>query len=268
MQKFWNIVRPEQDDASAELYLEGEIASESWWGDEVTPAAFRADLAKVAGRDVTVWINSPGGDVIAASVIYSALMEHKGKITVKIDGLAASAASVIAMAGDTVLMAPTAYLMIHNPWSVAIGNAEELRQEAAVLDEIADGLVLAYQIKTGMSRAKLQQLMDDETWMSARTAMDYGFADGLLTRGEAGEEQPDDEENEDGKKPEDKPHDRAACVQFGRIAACARLRQRIADSVGKSHKAPEPKPQPATQAERDAFISRLQAAAEKNNHLT
>ncbi len=264
MQKFWNMVLPEQDDESAELYLEGEIASESWWGDEVTPAAFRADLAKVAGRDVTVWINSPGGDVIAASVIYSALMEHKGKITVKIDGLAASAASVIAMAGDTVLMAPTAYLMIHNPWSMVIGNAEELRQEAAVLDEIADGLVLAYQIKTGMSRAKLQQLMDDETWMSARTAMDYGFADGLLTRGKAEEEQPDDEENEDGKKPEDKPHDR---VQFGRIAACARLRQRILGSVGKSRREPEPKPQPATQAERDAFISRLQAA-EKNNHLT
>lgn len=259
MQKFWNVVLPEQDDTPAELYLEGEIASETWWGDEVTPAAFRADLAKAAGRDVTVWINSPGGDVIAASVIYAALMEHKGKITVKIDGLAASAASVIAMAGDTVLMAPTAYLMIHNPWSLVIGNAEELRQEAAVLDEIADGLVLAYQIKTGMSRGKLQQLMDDETWMSARTAMDYGFADGLLTRNAAEPERPEEDDKEEPQG--------SARVQYGRIAACARMRQRIADRIGKSPKQPVPQPQPATQAEREAFLSRLRAA-EKRNHLT
>ena len=97
MQKFWNLVLPEEAEAPAELYLEGEIASESWYGDEVTPKQFREELAAVNGRDVTVWINSPGGDVFAASIIYTALMEHKGAVTVKIEGLAASAASATSL---------------------------------------------------------------------------------------------------------------------------------------------------------------------------
>lgn len=242
MQKFWNLVLPDEDEKPAELYLEGEIASETWYGDEVTPAAFRAELAKASGRDVTVWINSPGGDVFAASVIYTALMEHKGRVNVRIEGLAASAASVVAMAGDTVSMAPTAYLMIHNPWTLTVGSADDLRHEADVLDEVADGIILAYQIKTGLSRNKLREMMADETWMSARTAIDLGFADELISRsGDAASD-----------AAAAQPAARAHC--FGRIAACAKMRQRIAADAKTTETA-------ATQAERDTFLAHLREVA-------
>ncbi len=244
MQKFWNLVLPDEDEKPADLYLEGEIASKTWYGDEVTPAAFRADLAKAAGKDVTVWINSPGGDVFAASMIYTALMEHKGRVNVRIEALAASAASVVAMAGDTVSMAATAYLMIHNPWTLTIGDADDLRHEADVLDEVAEGLVLAYQIKTGLSRSKLRQMMADETWMSAQTAVDMGFADEIISRRDA-EPEPD---TQDGK-----PNDRAHAM-FGRIAACTRMRQRIADKAPSTETT-------ATQAERDTFLAHLREVA-------
>lgn len=262
MQHFWSLVLPEQDDKPADLYLEGEIASETWYGDEVTPAQFRADLARAAGRDVTVWINSPGGDVFAASMIYTALMEHKGGVTVKIEGLAASAASVIAMAGDTVYMAPTAYLMIHNPWTVAVGDAEDMRHEADVLEEIAEGLVLAYQIKTGLSRSKLRQMMADETWMSAQTAIDQGFADRLMTRAESDPPGRPDEEDDDDRAG-DRAVDRAHSL-YGRIAACARLRQRIAAAA--PGKPVDNDATPAGQAARDAFVARLRDAERKINH--
>lgn len=261
MKKFWNLVIPEEDDDDkpADLFLEGEIASETWFGDEVTPAAFRADLAKASGRDVTVWINSPGGDVFAASLIYTALMEHKGHVTVKVEGLAASAASVIAMAGETVLMAPTAFMMIHNPWELAAGNAEQLRHEADVLDEIAEGLITAYQIKTGLSKNKIRQMMADETWMSAQTAIDNGFADALLIRSESEpEHRPDEDQNDDDE--DDKPVDHAHAL-YGRVAACARLRQRIAASAQK----PQKQPAAASQEARDAFLAKMRAAA-ANNH--
>ncbi len=269
MKKFWNIVLPEQDDTPADLFLEGEIAQDSWFGDEVTPAQFRADLARASGRDVTVWINSPGGDVFAASMIYTALMEHKGHVTVKVEGLAASAASVIAMAGERVLMAPTAFLMIHNPMSLAMGNAEDMRHEAEVLDEVADGLLTAYQIKTNLSRNKLRQMMDDETWMSARTAIDLGFADAMLTRGKAEPaKRPYEEDGEGEDEDEKKPTDHAR-VMFGRVAACSRTRQRIAASASNSptpQRQKQPKqPEPASQEARDAFLARMQAAAAKNN---
>lgn len=256
--RFWSLSVPDGDDRPAELYLEGEIASETWFGDEVTPAQFRADLARASGRDVTVWINSPGGDVFAASVIYTALMEHKGHVTVKIEGLAASAASVIAMAGEQVLIAPTAYLMIHNPWEMACGNAEELRREADVLDEIAEGLVLAYQIKTGLSKAKIRQMMAEETWLSARSAVDMGFADGLLVRGECG---PDEDDNDDDD--DDDGRCGAACgVAFQRVAACRRMHDRIVASLRLP--CPAPAPAPATEAERNAFLERLLEAQAKN----
>lgn len=248
MKKFWNLVLPAEDEKPADLFLEGEIASETWYGDEVTPAAFRADLAKASGRNVTVWINSPGGDVFAASMIYTALMEHRGGVTVKIEGLAASAASVIAMAGDTVYMSPTAYLMIHNPWSLAIGDAQDMRHEADVLDEIADGLVLAYQIKTGLSKNKIRQMMADETWMSAQTAIDQGFADQIMHRaGDGAGNRPEE------APPSDDPVDRIHGM-YGRIAACAKLRQRIAADAKNTETA-------ATQAERDTFLAHLREVA-------
>ncbi len=177
MKKFWNWVR--NADESRTLYLNGTIAEESWYDDDVTPAAFKAELLSGEG-DITVWINSPGGDCVAASQIYSMLMDYKGAVTVKIDGIAASAASVIAMAGTTVLMAPTALMMVHNPLTVAIGDSEEMKKAIAMLDEVKESIINAYEIKTGLSRARLSHLMDAETWLSAHKAMELGFADDLL----------------------------------------------------------------------------------------
>ena len=129
---------------------------------------------------ITIWINSPGGDCVAASQIYAMLMDYKGEITVKIDGVAASAASVIAMAGTKVLMAPTALMMIHNPLTLAFGDHEDMQKTIEMLGEVKESIINAYEIKTGQSRAKLSHLMDAETWMNANKAMELGFCDGLL----------------------------------------------------------------------------------------
>lgn len=177
MKKFWNWVR--NSDESRTLYLNGTIAEESWFDDDITPAAFKAELFSGEG-DITVWINSPGGDCVAASQIYTMLMDYKGAVTVKIDGIAASAASVIAMAGTTVLMAPTALMMVHNPLTVAIGDSEEMKKAIAMLDEVKESIINAYEIKTGLSRTRLAHLMDAETWLSAHKAVELKFADGLL----------------------------------------------------------------------------------------
>lgn len=166
-----------------ELRLDGVIAEDSWWDDVVTPAAFRAELAKHPGN-IRVIINSPGGDVVAGSQIYSALQEHKRtkkcQVTVAIDGLAASAASVIAMAGDTVQIAPTAYIMIHNAWTWLAGDAEDLRKYADWLDEVDAGIRMAYKLKTGLDDKKLDELMQADTWMNSESAKAYGFADEIL----------------------------------------------------------------------------------------
>ncbi len=177
MKKFWNWVR--NSDESRTLYLNGTIAEESWFDDDITPAAFKAELFSGEG-DITVWINSPGGDCVAASQIYTMLMDYKGAVTVKIDGIAASAASVVAMAGTTVLMAPTALMMVHNPLTVAIGDSEEMKKAIAMLDEVKESIINAYEIKTGLSRTRLAHLMDAETWLSAHKAVELKFADGLL----------------------------------------------------------------------------------------
>lgn len=176
--KFWNWVKNEGADVRT-LYLDGVIAEESWFDDDVTPQAFKADLFAEEG-DIVVWLNSPGGDCIAASQIYAMLMDYKGKVTVKIDGIAASAASVIAMAGTTVLMAPTALMMVHNPLTVAIGDSEEMQKAVAMLSEVKESIINAYEIKTGQSRVKLSHLMDAETWLNANKAIELGFADGIL----------------------------------------------------------------------------------------
>lgn len=180
MKQFWNF-----SDTGGEcvLRLESEIASESWYGDEVTPQLFRDELNQYAGRDVTVWINSPGGDVVAASVIYTALKEHSGRVTVKIDGIAASAASVVAMAGDMVYMSPTAMLMIHDPATFAYGNAADLSQCIDVLNEFKESIINAYALKSGLSRSKIGQLMAEETWINAKKAVELGFADKVLYTG-------------------------------------------------------------------------------------
>ena len=178
MKKFWNWVR-DTDSQTRTLYLNGAIAEESWFEDDVTPAAFREELMSGEG-DIVVWINSPGGDCIAASQIYNMLMDYKGNVTVKIDGIAASAASVIAMAGTEVLMSPTSLMMIHNPFTIAIGDSEEMQKAIQMLDEVKESIINAYELKTGLSRTRLSHLMDAETWLNANKAVELGFADNIM----------------------------------------------------------------------------------------
>jgi ATP-dependent Clp protease protease subunit len=176
--RWWNWVRDEESGART-LYIDGVIAEESWFDDDVTPKAFKAELSADEG-DIVIWLNSPGGDCIAASQIYAMLMDYPGNVTVKIDGIAASAASVIAMAGTTVLMAPTALMMVHNPLTIAIGDSEEMQKAISMLSEVKESIINAYEIKTGQSRTKLSHLMDAETWLNANKAIELGFADGIL----------------------------------------------------------------------------------------
>lgn len=176
--KFWNWIKNE-DTGERVLRLDGVISENSWWGDEVTPKQFRDELNALNG-DIEVYINSPGGDVCAASQIYTMLKEYKGNVTVKIDGLAASAASVIAMAGTTVTMSPTAMMMIHNPWTVQVGDEDEMRECAEYLAEFKESIINAYEIKTGLSRKEISELMTAETWMNAKKALELGFCDKIL----------------------------------------------------------------------------------------
>ena len=184
MKKFWkwkNQAQTETAPAERTLFLNGTIAEESWFDDDVTPQLFKDELFAGSG-DITVWINSPGGDCVAAAQIYNMLMDYKGNVTVKIDGIAASAASVIAMAGTKVLMSPVSMLMIHNPMTVAFGDSGEMQRAIEMLGSVKDSIINAYEIKTGLSRAKLSHLMDAETWMDAGKAVELGFADEVMKR--------------------------------------------------------------------------------------
>lgn len=190
MKKFWNWKsKPVMDqDGQGEklertLFLNGTIAEESWFDDDVTPQLFKKELFS-AGGDITIWINSPGGDCVAAAQIYNMLMEYKGQVTIKIDGLAASAASVIAMAGSRVLMSPVSMLMIHNPATIAFGDKAEFQKAIAMLSEVKESIINAYELKTGLPRVKLAHLMDAESWMNVNKAVELGFADGILKRTE------------------------------------------------------------------------------------
>jgi ATP-dependent Clp protease, protease subunit len=190
MMPFWKFIvnqATETEPESVELRIEGDIVDDDeawlyeWFGmPSTSPNAFKEELSQYKGKDITVWIDSYGGSVFAAAGIYNALKEHNGKITVKIDSKAMSAASVIAMAGDEVLMSPMAVMMIHNPLTMAYGNMHDLRKVADILDTIKESIVNAYALKTGRSRSKISQMMDDETWMSANVAVKEGFADGVL----------------------------------------------------------------------------------------
>lgn len=196
MKKFWKwknqmTTNQETQEQTMErtLFLNGTIAEESWFDDDVTPQIFKDELNSGSG-DITVWINSPGGDCIAAAQIYNMLMDYKGNVTVKIDGIAASAASVIAMAGTKVLVSPVSMLMIHNPMTVAYGNSAEMQKAIDMLGSVKDSILNAYEIKTGLSRTKLSHLMDAETWMDANKAIELGFADELMQRSAATDEVP------------------------------------------------------------------------------
>lgn len=183
--KFW-VWKDTLEDEDRILELNGTIAEESWFDDDVTPKMFKEELFAGKGN-IVLWLNSPGGDCIAASQIYTMLMDYPGEVTVKIDGLAASAASVVAMAGSKVLMSPTAMLMIHNPMTIAYGNHEDFEKALDMLEEVKESIINAYEIKTSLPRTKLSHLMDDETWMNAKKAIELGFADGILNGKDANE---------------------------------------------------------------------------------
>ena len=222
MDKFWNFIKNEETEET-ELYFEGPISTESWLGDEITPALFRDELAKVSG-DLTVWINSPGGDCISASQIYTMLKNHKSKVTVKIDGIAASAASVVAMAGDETWISPTGYLMIHNPMTCAIGNKSDMEKAIALLDEIKEGIINAYEEKTHLSRSKIAKMMDEETWINARKAKQLGFVDGILFSEKETEKSL---ENEPKEEPDEKTKKAPESMLYSTSATNASLMQKI-----------------------------------------
>ena len=207
MKRFWNWLTPEttnpdiQEDVRV-LRINGAIAEESWLDDDVTPAVFESELNAGSGS-VTVWLNSPGGDVVAAARIYNMLLDYPGQVRVNIDGIAASAASVIAMAASRVAMSPVSMLMIHNPATLAMGDKTELSRALDMLESVKDSIINAYQLKTGLSRAKLSKLMDAETWMDATAAIELGFADELLTGKRA--PTPDKEDEESEEPGEDEP---------------------------------------------------------------
>ncbi len=188
MKKFWNWVKNED---GRTLHLDGVIAEESWFGDEVTPKQFKSELNNDGGN-ITVWINSPGGDVFAASQIYNMLMDYKGDVTVKIDGIAASAASVIAMAGGEVHMSPVSMMMIHNPMTIAFGDTAEMKKAIQMLSEVKESIINAYELKTGLSRAKLSHMMDDESWFNSKKAVELGFADAIMFQEESNQDSSDE----------------------------------------------------------------------------
>lgn len=230
MKKFWkwkNQAETETAPAERTLFLNGTIAEESWFDDDVTPQLFKEELNSGNG-DITVWINSPGGDCVAAAQIYNMLIDYKGNVTVKIDGIAASAASVIAMAGTKVLMSPVSMMMIHNPMTIAMGDKAEMEKAIEMLSEVKESIMNAYEIKTGLSRAKISHLMDAETWMNANKAMELGFIDDVLSR---------EEVSDDDSQP-------AVPVMFSEIAVMNSLMGKIAEKCRINARPAQPdKPQ-------------------------
>lgn len=222
--KFWNwksrktLNQANEEVAERVLELHGTIAEESWFDDDVTPQLFKDELNAGSG-DITVWINSPGGDCVAAAQIYNMLTQYEGNVTVKIDSIAASAASVIAMAGNTVLMSPVSMMMIHNPATVAFGDHAEMQKAIDMLTEVKESIINAYVIKTGLSRSKLSHLMDSETWMDANKAVELGFADDIITRAETKPNTDDpEEEDEDDESTEEKKKKPSDSMLFSRKA--------------------------------------------------
>lgn len=211
--------------------------------------------------DIVVWINSPGGDCVAAAQIYNMLSNYKGKVTVKIDGIAASAASVIAMAGTEVLMSPVSMLMIHNPMTIAMGDHAEMQKAIDMLAEVKESIINAYSFKTGLSRAKLSHLMDAETWMDANKAVELGFADDILNRPKSKAVSEEEEDEHDEK--EDEADKVKASMLFSRKAVTNSLMNKITAKV--TVVTPVQKEEPvSTERNVDALLERLEII---KNHI-
>ena len=184
MPNFYNFVN--KGETEADLYITGDIVdnNDEWLYDYfqddcASPKKFKGELEKHKGKKINVIIDSCGGSVFAASTIYTYLKDHKGEVVCKVSGIAASAASVIAMAGDKVFMSPTSVLMIHNPMTYAGGNQHDLRKAADILDSIKESIINAYERKTHLDRKTISKLMDEEKWMDCNEAKELGFCDGV-----------------------------------------------------------------------------------------
>lgn len=180
---FWRLRdAAEAESGEPEVEFYGYISEYSWFDDDITPKMFKDDLYKLGtGGPVTVRVNSGGGDMIAASVIRATIMEYPGRVTMRIDGLCASAATYIVMAGDRVCMQDTAYFVIHDPSTMVFGNIEELKKALDVLKTLKSGILDAYQVKTSLDTEKLSRMMTAETWMTAREAKEFGFVDDVIS---------------------------------------------------------------------------------------
>ena len=259
--KFWNWKKAKNQETGAEgriLELNGTIAGESWLDDDVTPQLFRDELNAGSG-DITVWINSPGGDCVAAAQIYNMLSSYKGRVTVKIDGIAASAASVVAMAGDTVLVS---MLMVHNPATIAWGDHAEMQKAIDMLSGVKESIINAYVLKTGLSRPRLSHMMDAETWMDANKAVELGFADDIMTRSKAEPEEAG--EDTEGEEEEKKSPSAPGSMLFSRRAVDSALLNKLAAKYGVEKpkadirsQAQIPVPETAAGRSVDALMERL-----------
>ena len=174
-----------ESDASISIY---DTIGRGWDGEGITAKRIGAALRNIGAREVVVNINSPGGDFFEGVAIYNQLREHRAKVTVQVMGLAASAASVIAMAGDEILMGDGSFLMIHNAWAVAVGNRHDLADAAARLQPFDEAMANVYAARSGMSVKDAAALMDAETWIGAAKAVEDGFADAILERDAVGHE--------------------------------------------------------------------------------
>ena len=181
MNKYWTMKNAADDDSVGEIYIYGDImGQESWWGDgsEVTPTGFKDELDALGTlKTLNVYINSYGGDVFAGHAIFALIKRHEANTVVTVDGIAASAASVIAVAGDEVIMPTNSMMMIHDPWMIALGDADEMRAAASALDSVKESIVAAYRTKTDMSETEIAAMMKAETWFTAAQAVENGFAD-------------------------------------------------------------------------------------------
>lgn len=195
----WNpgVKAASEDEASISMYE--VIGEDPWSGGGVTVKRIDAALRSIGNRDVTVNINSPGGDVFEGIAIYNRLREHPGKVNVKVLGLAASAASIIAMAGDTIKIGASSFIMIHNAWVLAVGNRHDMREVSDFLEPFDRALADVYVARTGQELATVQAAMDAETWMNGSTAVELGYADALLAADDIAATDPAPAENDTTK---------------------------------------------------------------------
>lgn len=176
--KFWEFKAKKEDTSVGELMLYGDISSQSWWDDEITPKTFKQELDSLGDiKNLNIYINSGGGDVFAGQAIHSMLKRKQCQKNVYIDGLAASIASVIAMAADKVIMPKNAMMMIHKAWTIAAGNSDDFRKMADDMDKIDESIISTYESKTNKTKEEIKCLMEAETWFTAEEAVKNGFAD-------------------------------------------------------------------------------------------